>query len=251
MTLFAIIGGSGLTTIEGLKILRQQEQQTPYGAPSAPLTIGELSGSQLAFLPRHGIPHRIPPHEINYRANLWALKESGVTDIIAVNAVGGITPAMTPCSLVVPDQIIDYTWGRKHTFFEGDIDRVEHIDFTDPWCNRLRERIISANDTVKFDLIDHGIYGATQGPRLETAAEISRMENDGCDIVGMTGMPEASLARELGLNLACLAIVVNWAAGKSDQSITMDIINENLASGIQKVCKLLEAILKVTGSDPN
>ena len=244
MTLVAIIGGSGLTSLDGLEILRQQEQPTPYGNPSGPLIIGKLSGRQLVFLPRHGDPHRISPHEINYRANLWALKENGVTDILAVNAVGGITSRMSPGSLVVPDQIIDYTWGRKHTYFEGNIDNVTHIDFTRPYCDSLREHIIAANNTDNFDLIDKGTYGATQGPRLETAAEISRMENDGCDIVGMTGMPEASLAKELGLNLACLAIVVNWAAGKSDQIITMDIINENLESGIQKVCKLLEVILE-------
>ena len=242
-SMLAIIGGSGLTALKGLKITRQQMQQTPYGELSGPLTFGTLNEKEVVFLPRHGNPHIIPPHKINYRANLWALKENGINNIIAVNAVGGITLEMYPGRLVIPLQIIDYTWGRKHTYFEDEINEVTHIDFTRPYNEFLRQCLIQASHEINLHCHDGGTYGATQGPRLETADEINRMEQDGCDLVGMTGMPEAALARELELNYASICLVANWAAGKSDDIITMDIIQKNLHDGINNVCKLLEATI--------
>jgi 5'-deoxy-5'-methylthioadenosine phosphorylase len=243
MSLLAIIGGSGLTSLNGLEITRQQMQQTPYGQPSGPLTFGTLSDKEIVFLPRHGNPHVISPHKINYRANIYALKENNVTNIIGVNAVGGITQAMAPGKLVIPDQIIDYTWGRSHTYYEDDIDHVTHIDFTYPYCETLRKIIIAANETTGLDLVHNATYGATQGPRLETAAEIKRMEIDGCDLVGMTGMPEVALARELELNYASISVVANWAAGKSKEEITMTMIENNLKNGMSQVCRLLEEVI--------
>jgi 5'-deoxy-5'-methylthioadenosine phosphorylase len=243
MSLLAIIGGSGLTSLDGLEITRQQMQQTPYGQPSGPLTFGTFSEKEIVFLPRHGNPHVIPPHKINYRANIYALKENNVTNIIGVNAVGGITQSMAPGKLVIPDQIIDYTWGRSHTYYEDDIDHVTHIDFTYPYCEKLRKIIIGANETKGLDLVHSATYGAIQGPRLETAAEINRMEKDGCDIVGMTGMPEVALARELELNYASISVIANWAAGKSKEKITMTMIENNLKNGMSQVCKLLEEVI--------
>jgi len=243
MTLLAIIGGSGLTSLNGLNITRQQMQQTPYGQPSGPLTFGTFSEKEILFLPRHGNPHVIPPHKINYRANIYALKENNVTNIISVNAVGGITQAMVPGKLVIPDQIIDYTWGRSHTYYEDDIDHVTHVNFTYPYCEALRKIIVAANETIDLDLVHSATYGAIQGPRLETAAEINRMEKDGCDLVGMTGMPEAALARELELNCASISVVANWAAGKSEEGITMTLIENNLKNGMNQVCRLLEEVI--------
>jgi 5'-methylthioinosine phosphorylase len=240
----AIIGGSGLTALEGLEIQRQQMQKTPYGEPSGPLTFGLLNNREIIFLPRHGNPHIIPPHEINYRANVWALRENGVEDIIAINAVGGITSEMSPGKLVIPDQLIDYTWSRQHTFFVKNDKEVVHVDFTVPYTPGLRQQILRAAKSISVDCIDGGTYGATQGPRLETAAEILRMESDGCDLVGMTGMPEAVLARELDLNYACISVVANWAAGKSDELISMESIQEYLHKGMGKVRTLLSATIK-------
>ncbi len=239
----AIIGGSGLTALEGLEIQRQQMQKTPYGEPSGPLTFGLLNNRDIIFLPRHGNPHAIPPHRINYRANIWALRENGVEDIIAVNAVGGITARMSPGRLVIPSQLIDYTWSRQHTYYEGDGNEVVHVDFTCPYTPELRQQILHASKSIGLECRDGGIYGATQGPRLETAAEIKRMENDGCDLVGMTGMPETVLARELGLNYACICVVANWAAGKTDEIIKMDMIEKNLRDGMIKVRRLLSAAI--------
>lgn len=243
MTALAIIGGSGLTAIRGLEIKRQQMQQTPYGEPSGPLTFGVLNGKEIVFLPRHGNPHVIPPHRINYRANIWALKENGIKNIISVNAVGGITKEMHPGRLVIPEQIIDYTSSRKHTYFEENIDEVIHVDFTYPYSEKLRKHLIEAGRKTKLKIHAGGTYGATQGPRLETAAEIGRMEKDGCDLVGMTGMPEAALARELELDYASISVVVNWAAGKSEGEITMKVIEKNLNSGVEQACQLLEAAI--------
>lgn len=243
MTMLAIIGGSGLTALDGLKITRQQMQQTPYGQPSGPMTFGNFNNKEIVFLPRHGNPHVIPPHKINYRANIWALKENNIRNIIAVNAVGGITQEMYPGRIVIPSQIIDYSWGRKHTYFDEDIDRVTHVDFSNPYSDTLRQHLMQAVKDTHIDCFFGGTYGTTQGPRLESNAEIRRMETDGCDLVGMTGMPEAALARELQLDYASVCVVANWAAGKSDDSITMEIIEKNLQIGITRVCDLLEAVI--------
>ena len=244
MTDLAVIGGSGLSSLDGLRIIGEHRQKTPYGEASAPLTLGCYAGKDIIFLPRHGHPHVLPPHKVNYRANLWALKENGVHRIISINAVGGITAAMHPCRLVIPDQIIDYTWGRPGTFFEDGLAGVTHVDFTRPYSDLLRELLIKAAGHIKLDICPGGTYGATQGPRLESAAEISRLERDGCDIVGMTGMPEAALARELNLQYASISVVVNWAAGKSDGEITMEIIEQNIKTGMESVRELLKAAVR-------
>jgi 5'-deoxy-5'-methylthioadenosine phosphorylase len=239
MSELAIIGGSGFTRIPSLQVLRREVVHTPYGEPSAPLTHGAFGDKEVVFLPRHGPGHTIPPHKINYRGNLWALHHIGVKRVVGVAAVGGIRSDMAPLTLVLPDQIIDYTYGRPHTFFEQDLTRVTHIDFTDPYCEGLRRALQDAAASLGEPVVAGGTYGATQGPRLESAQEVRRLERDGCDIVGMTGMPEAALARELDLCYACCALVVNWAAGKADGPIELREIEANLHSGMEKVRRLL------------
>ena len=192
--MLAIIGGSGLSSLAGLEAASRTVVRTPYGEPSCPVTVGRLKGKPAAFLARHGHGHTIAPHEINYRANLWALKDQGARAIVSVATVGGIVAELAPGTLVVPDQIIDYTWGRKHTFFEGEA-AVTHVDFTEPYAAPLRRAVLAAADECAERVHDGGVYGATQGPRLETAAEIDRLARDGATLVGMTGMPEASLSR--------------------------------------------------------
>ncbi|NOX08803.1 MAG: S-methyl-5'-thioinosine phosphorylase [Gammaproteobacteria bacterium] len=236
----AVIGGTGLNQIENFEIERREVVHTPYGRPSAPLVHGCLNNIPIVFLARHGSGHRIPPHHINYRANIWALKHAGVSQIVAIAAVGGINADMPVGTLVIPEQIIDYTSMRKHTFFEGnDIDHVTHIDFSYPYCPNLRAALIKAADAASVPYYNGGTYGATQGPRLETAAEINRMERDGCDLVGMTGMPEAALAKELEMHYVTCAVIANRAAGRGDQTITMRDIEQNLVSGMVYVRKLL------------
>ena len=240
----AIIGGTGLSQIEGIEDVRHQMVSTPFGEPSGPLTIGRLQGCDVVFLPRHGYNHRIPPHQVNYRANIWALREMGVSRILAVAAVGGIHPDMDPGALVVPDQLIDYTWGRPSTFYEGDLDSVTHVDFTYPYDQTLRQAFLAAGQALGLDLIDGGTYGATQGPRLETAAEIRRLERDGCDVVGMTGMPEAVLAREAEIDYASLNVVANWAAGIHDgEVVSLADIDRTLSRSMGKVRKILKHVL--------
>jgi 5'-methylthioinosine phosphorylase len=243
MSKLAIIGGTGLDKLPNLEIVHREVSHTPYGEPSAPLTHGMLAGWELVFLPRHGPSHSIPPHRVNYRANLWALRHAGVETVLAVAAVGGITEQMAPGMIVIPDQIIDYTFGRDHTLFESDLSQVTHIDFTDPYCEPLRRQLLDAGRHSGVNPIAGGTYGATQGPRLETAAEILRLERDGCEVVGMTGMPEASLAREMNLCYATCAVVSNWAAGKSDGPIDMRVIEANLISGMEKVKQLLVSLM--------
>lgn len=239
----AIIGGSGLTSLQGLEITYREIVSTPFGEPSAPVIHGTFCEKDIVFLPRHGSGHTIPPHKINYRANVWTLKELGVSKIISIAAVGTIRKDLAPGSLVIPDQLIDYTWNRVNTFFEEGLNDVVHIDFTHPYCEELRQALIKAGKKARLKVSDHGVYGVTQGPRLETAAEIRKLESDGCDMVGMTGMPEAALARELGLCYATCAVSANWAAGKSDDIITMEEIHKNLHTGVERVRKILENVL--------
>lgn len=239
----AIIGGTGLTSLKTLEITRREVVSTPYGEPSGPLTHGVLAGKEVVFLPRHGDGHTIPPHRINYRANIWALRQIGVKRVVAVAAVGGIRADMAPGCIAIPDQIIDYTWSRGHTFFEDDLTHVTHVDFTRPYCEELRAALIAACRNADIAVIENGTYGAMQGPRLETAAEINRMERDGCDMVGMTGMPEAALAREAELCYAACAVMANWAAGRSDGEITMEEIEHHLKGGMEKVRALLEHLI--------
>lgn len=241
--MLALIGGTGLNRLDGLSIERREHLVTPYGDPSAPLGFGRFRDHDLVFLARHGDAHTLPPHRVNYRANLWALHQAGIERIVAVTAVGGITPAMDPGRIVIPDQLIDYTHDRRHTFHDGPPDEVEHIDFTWPYSEPLRRALLDAARGIDLEVREYGVYGATQGPRLETAAEIRRLERDGCDIVGMTGMPEAALARELGMAYAGCSLVVNRAAGKSPEPITMDAIRRQLDSGMADVRRLLAAAL--------
>lgn len=256
----AIIGGTGLTAFEGLQIEREARLATPFGEASAAVLLGRIGDQPVAFLPRHGSAHSIPPHRINYRANLWQLRALGVERVVAVNAVGGIAAPMDCAHLCVPDQLIDYTHGREHTFYDGRADAaervaeavgaagqwagvtaaaVEHIDFTSPYSEALRQPLIASARQLGFDHSAAGVYGSTQGPRLETAAEVLRLRRDGCDLVGMTGMPEAALARELGMSYAALCLVVNRAAGLADGEITMADIKQALDTGIERVCQVL------------
>jgi 5'-methylthioinosine phosphorylase len=242
-----IIGGTGLTSLAGLKITGQQAVSTPWGEPSSVLSEGVIDDQPVVFLARHGDPHRIPPHRVNYRANLQALYDVGVRTVVGVNAVGGIHPEMGPASVVIPDQLIDYTWGRASTFFEDDLEHTTHIDFTHPYSQPARRVLIEAAGAVSLAVSDFGVYAATQGPRLETAAEVRRLERDGCDLIGMTGMPEAVLAAELGMNYVCLALVVNWAAGMTEQVITMADIEAAIDEGMSGVRKILEASVRPLG----
>ena len=242
MQALGIIGGSGLTRLQALEVEREEIVATPYGETSAPLTFGRFDGASVIFMPRHGAAHTIPPHRVNYRANLWAMQRVGVERVVGVAAVGGITPPMAPGVLCVPDQVIDYTWGREHTLFEADLASVTHIDFTEPYCESLRRELLRAAVATDVSVHDGGTYAATQGPRLESAAEIARLERDGCDIVGMTGMPEASLARELGLCYASLALSVNWAAGKTEGPITIAEIEHYLQQGMVRARTVLAAV---------
>ena len=242
----AVIGGTGVYALAELGDVQAITPQTRYGAASGPVRVGTFAGKRVAFLARHGEGHGVPPHRINYRANLAALQAVGASRVLALNTVGGITDACGPRALVCPDQLIDYTWGRISTLSEEEGSDVLHVDFGDPYTPALRARVIAAAQHAGVALVDGGCYGATQGPRLETKAEIARMRRDGCDLVGMTGMPEAGLARELGLDYACLGIVANWAAGAGpdpDEAITLDDVLANVAAATADVSRILAAML--------
>ena len=242
--MLAIIGGSGLDRFSALESTRQVAVTTPYGEPSAPLVFGRLHKREVVFLARHGERHGLPPHMINYRANVWALRAQGATDIVAVATVGGIGASFGAGTLALPEQMIDYTWGRASTYFEGDGGPVKHIDFTQPYCESLRIRLARAAQRAGERLHAGGTYAATQGPRLESAAEITRLARDGADMVGMTGMPEAALARELNLCYATLAVVVNAAAGTGASATAIDVPQaERLARALMaRVVRILEAV---------
>jgi len=242
--MLAVIGGSGLSQLANLETSRRQPVATPYGEPSEPLAFGTIRGAQIAFLARHGHGHTLPPHQVNYRANLWALRDQGIDEIVAIASVGGVRGDLHPGDLVVPHQIIDYTFGRRSTFFE-DGAPVTHIDFTEPYTDALRRRVLAAAAACGETAVDGAVYAATQGPRLETAAEIDRLERDGADVVGMTGMPEAALARELGLAYAALAVVVNHAAGRGDSArgIRLKSIEDVLEDAMRRVRRVIEALV--------
>jgi 5'-methylthioadenosine phosphorylase len=243
--MLGIIGGTGLTQLANLEITHRKVARTPYGEPSGALTFGHICEQEVIFLARHGYGHTIPPHEVNYRANLWALKDQGVDRVVSVATVGGIHPSLLPGTLVVPDQIIDYTHGRAATFFVDSDKPVTHLDFTYPYCVPMRDALLQAATRAGIRLRDGGVYGAVQGPRLETAAEINRMERDGADMVGMTGMPEAYLAREIELCYATVGAVVNYAAGRgsSADGIQMEEIQAVLGEVMQQVRHLLEQLV--------
>lgn len=240
----AVIGGSGLYQFPGLENISRRALETPYGPASGEVVLGDFAGKRLAFLARHGESHALAPHRVNYRANLWALHALGARRVIGVNAVGGIRADMGPRVLVVPDQLIDYTHGRVTSFCDAEGVEVRHIDFSEPYTASLRQALLAAAGRAGIAMIDGGCYGATQGPRLETRAEIARMKRDGCDLVGMTGMPEAALARELELEYACLALVANFAAGCGDEAeISIEEIFAHLAAATAQVPVLLKAML--------
>jgi 5'-deoxy-5'-methylthioadenosine phosphorylase len=244
--MLAVIGGSGLYSLgDDFHLQDQASRKTPYGDTSADLLLGRWQDIDIAFLPRHGAGHRVPPHAVNYRANLWALQQAGVDSIFSVNAVGGIGADMAPGTLALPQQLIDYSSGREHSFFDGSDGRVRHVDFSQPYSERLRTGFRQAAAQLELALVATGTYGSTNGPRFETAAEIERMRRDGCSIVGMTGMPEAALARELEIEYACLAVVVNWAAGIDDAEISMEEIMANLEQGVERVRPLLMAAARL------
>lgn len=247
--MLAIIGGSGMAQLSCLEISRREVIITPYGEPSGPLTFGKIHGQDIVFLARHGHGHTIPPHAVNYRANLWALHSLKPARVVAVAAVGGIREDLKPGMMVVPDQIIDYTYGRQFTFFEDTEQSVNHIDFTHPYSQTTRAFLLEAANQANETIIDGGVYAATQGPRLETAAEINRLERDGTDMVGMTGMPEASLARELELEYATIAVVANYAAGRvtNKNGIPLKEIYAVLDKAMVSVRNVLEQMVKNNG----
>lgn len=242
--MLAIIGGSGLAKLGILKNTRRKALRTPYGAPSARLSVGKIGQREIVFLARHGDGHTIAPHEVNYRANLWALKKAGAREVLSIATVGGIAASMAPGVLAVPHQIIDYTWGRRSTYFEGKGKPVEHIDFTEPYARPMREKILAAAKACGETVGDGGVYATTQGPRLETAAEIEKLSRDGADLVGMTAMPEAGLARELNLDYAAIAVVANYAAGRGDskRAIPLEKIGAVLDEAMERVRRIIEEL---------
>lgn len=248
MTVYGVIGGTGVGQLEGLNIIDSHSIETPYGSPSRPIEEGHLFGRTVFFLQRHGSPRAIAPHKINYRANMWAFKSLGVSDVVAINAVGGINQDMPSGSLVIPDQLIDYTWGREHSVDDGSSGELLHIDFTHPYDEQLRARLLRIADTHNIPHCAPATHGVTQGPRLETAAEIARLERDGCDVVGMTGMPEAALAKELGLAYASICMVVNPAAGKGELPISLTMMRETLRREAAVVNELLAYLFTVSTS---
>ncbi len=244
--MLGILGGSGMTTLAELEAVHRRVVRTPYGEPSGALTFGRLRGHEVVFLARHGYGHTIPPHAVNYRANIWALASQGVREVVAIASVGGIRSDLGPGVLAVPSQIIDYTHGRAGTYFDGADGMVKHIDFTHPYCPQLREKLLRACARAGEAVIDGGVYAAVQGPRLETAAEIARLENDGADMVGMTAMPEAALAREADLSYAALVAVANWAAGRaaSRSGIVLADIGVVLSQAMVRVRKILHFVVE-------
>jgi len=247
MTTLAIIGGTGLSRMDGLTIRRREMVKTPFGAPSCPILFGELNGASVAFLARHGSEHQIPPHQINYCANLWALNSVGIERIMAVGAVNGIADNCTPGAIVIPNQIIDYTQGRENSLYDGmhgfDGVLVRNIDFSEPYNEALRQALIKGGETTSgATVVNTGTYGVCSGPRLETAAEVLRMERDGCSVSGMTGMPEAALARELDIAYACCAVVINKAAGKAG-GLNADAVAGSVVSGMRSARSVLSAAL--------
>lgn len=248
--MLAIIGGTGLSELQGFEQIEKVALKTTYARAKVRLMRIGSEGKEFIFLARHGADHKIPPHAINYRANIAALSELGVTEIVAVNAVGAIHGDLLPGSVAVPDQLIDYSYSRDVSFYDGKLKTVHHIDFTHPYSEPIRQRILRATESVNTSsntgchVMAGGTYACTQGPRLETAAEIRRLAQDGCDMVGMTGMPEASLARELEIEYASLALSVNWAAGLSEEPITLEDIHSVLESGMEFVSAVITEIVQ-------
>jgi 5'-methylthioinosine phosphorylase len=242
----AVIGGTGVYAFPGLERPQRQQPATRWGAPSSAIVTGEIGGKRVAFLARHGEQHTLAPHRINYRANIEALHALGARQVLGINAVGGIRDDLGPRVLAVPDQLLDYSSGRAAIFCDADGEPVLHIEFGQPYAETLRRRVLDAAHAAGVAVVAGGCYGATQGPRLETRAEIARMRRDGCDLVGMTGMPEAALARERDMDYACLAVVANWAAGcgpDPDAPISLDEIHAHLDAATAQVPAIVRALL--------
>jgi 5'-methylthioadenosine phosphorylase len=237
MPVLGVIGGSGIYDIPGLDITDSVKLSTPYGEPSDLYRIGKSGGAKVAFLPRHGSIHHIQPHKINYRANIWGFREIGVKKILSIGASGGIT--IEPGSIVVPDQIIDMTSGRDSTFH--DEEEVVHVDFTTPFCPDLRTHIFATSGNAGITIVGKGTYICVNGPRLETAAEIRAFSLLGADMVGMTGMPEAVLARELEICFAAISVITNRAAGISGEMLTATEVAESMKASAEKIKGLLRA----------
>ena len=246
--MLAIIGGSGLTQLSSLEVTRRQIVRTPYGEPSGALIFGRIGASEVVFLARHGHDHRFPPHRVNYRANLWALRSLGVRQVLGPCAVGGLRPHLGPGTVVVPDQVVDRTWGREHTYYDV-VGGVVHVSFADPYCAAGRSAVAQALDSAEAAAIPRHLGGTlvvVNGPRFSSRAESLWHQSQGWDIVGMTAMPEAGLARELGLDYACLAIVANWAAGAGpdpDEVITLQDVLANVAAAMDGAARILRAML--------
>lgn len=237
MGLLGVIGGSGLYALEKSPGSAEAgPEETPWGPTSGPVVVS--GAGDVAFLARHGVDHSIAPHRINYRANIHALRAAGCDRVLAVSSVGGIGPACVPGTLVVPDQLIDYTWGREMTF-QREGDPVVHFDFTDPYSLGFRGQVTDALGTLRIEFIDGGVYAAMQGPRFETAAEIRRLAGDGATIVGMTGMPEAILAREAGMDYAAICPVGNLAAGISPDELKMGDVIAAVGPGMERVTAVI------------
>lgn len=247
--MLGIIGGTGLTQLANLEITHRQVIRTPYGDPSGALTFGNINCHQVVFLARHGYGHTIPPHLVNYRANLWALHSQGVREVVSVATVGGIAATLAPGSIVIPDQIIDYTHGRKTTYHDSTDKPVTHIDFTEPYSQTMRDLCMRAASDAGEICTNGGVYAAVQGPRLETAAEINRLDQDGATMVGMTGMPEAALARELDIAYAAVCVVANHAAGRgnSTSGIRYDEIQTVVSDTMGRVRNILEHLVTLHG----
>ncbi len=243
---FAIIGGSGFATFGG--DAPGESVTTRFGAPSSAIKQLSFAEDNVYVIARHGEAHDIPPHAINYRANLLALEELGVESVIALNTVGCIGRQFSPGQLAVPDQLIDYTWGRVHSIYYEPCATLEHADLTEPFSPALRAALLAAAESADAHCHDGGVYGVTQGPRLETAAEVNRLERDGVEIVGMTAMPEAAIARELGMDYACLSLIVNYAAGRGEKSIHEDIDDSTMTAKMQAM-RVLKAFFKGPGDN--
>jgi 5'-methylthioinosine phosphorylase len=243
VTTLGLVGGTGLTELDDS--FETLDIETPFGVPSDPIRVVQAEPLRLLFLPRHGSPHRFPPHRVNYRANMWALKEAGADHVLAVSAVGGINDGYGPGTLVVSDQLVDFTWGREHTYHDSPEVPLVHVDFTHPYEGPLRNRLLEAAARAGVDVVDGGCIGVFQGPRLESAGEIRMARHAGCDMAGMTSLPEAGLARELGLDYAGLAVVSNWGAGVQDELISEDDIAETLKEPMARVRAILAALVEL------
>ena len=239
MSKIGLIGGSGLYDIKGFVLKQKKSITTPFGKPSDQYLIGKIGKTDIVFLPRHGKKHNIPPHMINYRANIWGFKKLGVERILSICAVGGIKKGLKTGDIVILDQIMDMTKNRKSTFYNGK-GRVVHIDFTEPYCPELRRIILKAGKQARVSLKNGGNYVAVEGPRLETASEIKSFKLLGGDVVGMTGMPEASLAREMEICYSGISVVANYAAGISKTKLTVPEVMEAMYASTEKIKSLLK-----------